>query len=88
LRVALAQLSASSDRDANLARVFAAMKAANEAPADLIAFPEVILDRFFPQRPGDRTALALAETIPGPTSDLIAAVSRELELVAVWKRTW
>jgi predicted amidohydrolase len=84
VRVALAQLSASPDRDSNLARVFEAMKAAHEARADLIAFPEVILDRFFPQHPGDKTALALAEPIPGPSADLIAALARELGLVTVF----
>lgn len=84
MRVALAQLSASPDRGANLARVVAAMNAAHEARADLIAFPEVILDRFFPQRPGDRKALALAEPIPGPSSELIAAQARELGLVTVF----
>jgi N-carbamoylputrescine amidase len=84
VRVALAQLSASSDRDANLARVVEAMNAAHEAGADLIAFPEVILDRFFPQYPGDGKALALAEPIPGPSSDLIAAKARELGLVTVF----
>ncbi|HEV7504584.1 MAG TPA: nitrilase-related carbon-nitrogen hydrolase [Thermoanaerobaculia bacterium] len=84
MRVALAQLSASSDRDANLARVVEAMNAAHEAGADLIAFPEVILDRFFPQYPGDGKALALAEPIPGPSSDLIAAKARELGLVTVF----
>ncbi|HSS47609.1 MAG TPA: nitrilase-related carbon-nitrogen hydrolase [Thermoanaerobaculia bacterium] len=84
MRVALAQLSASPDRDANLARVIEAMNAAHEARADLIVFPEVILDRFFPQRPRDRTALALAEPIPGPSSGLIAAKARELGLVTVF----
>jgi len=84
VRVALAQLSASPDRDANLARVVEAMNAAHEAGADLIAFPEVILDRFFPQQPGDRTALALAEPIPGNSSGLIAAKARELGLVTVF----
>ncbi|MEA2600476.1 MAG: beta-ureidopropionase [Acidobacteriota bacterium] len=84
MRVALAQLSASADRDANLARVVETMDAAHEAGADLIAFPEVILDRFFPQYPGDRTALALAEPIPGPISGLIAAKARALGLVTVF----
>jgi beta-ureidopropionase len=84
MRVALAQLSASPDRDANLARVVEAMDAAHEAGADLIAFPEVILDRFFPQHPGDKAALALAEPIPGPTSSLIAAKARALGLVTVF----
>ncbi|HEX3556085.1 MAG TPA: nitrilase-related carbon-nitrogen hydrolase [Thermoanaerobaculia bacterium] len=84
MRVALAQLSASPDREANLARAVAAMHAAHEARADLIAFPEVILDRFFPQQPMDRTALSLAEPVPGPTCDLIAAKARALKLVTVF----
>lgn len=84
MRIALAQLSASPDRAANLARALEAMTAAKQAGADLIAFPEVILDRFFPQVPGDREALKLAEPIPGPTSDAVAARARDLELVTVF----
>jgi beta-ureidopropionase len=84
VRIALAQLSASEDRAANLARCLNAMTAARQAGADLIAFPEVILDRFFPQHPGNQEALALAEPIPGPTTELIAARARELELVTVF----
>lgn len=84
MRIALAQLSAGPDRSANLARALETMTAAKRAGADLIAFPEVILDRFFPQVPGDREALKLAEPIPGPTSDAIAAKARELEIVTVF----
>lgn len=84
MRVALAQLAASPDRAANLARALEVMGEARQAGADLIAFPEVILDRFFPQVPGDRKALDLAEPIPGPTSDRIAERARELGLVTVF----
>lgn len=84
MRIALAQLSAGPDRSANLARVLETMTAAKRAGAELIAFPEVILDRFFPQVPGDREALKLAEPIPGPTSDAVAARARELGLVTVF----
>jgi N-carbamoylputrescine amidase len=84
VRIALAQLSAGPDRSANLARALDTMTAARQAGADLIAFPEVILDRFFPQVPGDREALKLAEAVPGPTSDAVAARARELELVTVF----
>ena len=82
--IALAQLSASPDREANLSRVLETMTAACEAGAELIAFPEVILDRFFPQRADDREALKLAEPIPGPTTDRVAARTRELGLVTVF----
>jgi len=84
MRVALAQLAASPDRTANLARALDVMGEAKRAGADLIAFPEVILDRFFPQVPGDRKALELAEPIPGPASERVAARARELGLVTVF----
>jgi beta-ureidopropionase len=84
VRIALAQLSAGPDRSANLVRALETMTAAKRAGAELIAFPEVILDRFFPQVPGDREALKLAEPIPGPTSDAVAAKARELGLVTVF----
>lgn len=84
MRVALAQLASSPDRQANLARVERAMREARQAGADLVAFPEVVLDRFFPVRPGDRAALSLAEPIPGPVTERIAALARELSLVTVF----
>ncbi|HZF09444.1 MAG TPA: nitrilase-related carbon-nitrogen hydrolase [Thermoanaerobaculia bacterium] len=84
MRIALAQLAASPDRTANLDRVTAAMQEAKQAGADLVAFPEVVLDRFFPVRPNDRAALALAEPIPGPVTDRIAALARELGIVTVF----
>jgi beta-ureidopropionase len=84
MRTALAQLAASPDRAANLARALDAMTAAREAGADLIAFPEVILDPFFPQYPSDEKALALAEPVPGPTTEKLAERARELGLVTVF----
>jgi beta-ureidopropionase len=84
VKVALAQLAASSVRGANLARCLETMTAAREAGAELIAFPEVILDPFFPQYPGDEKALDLAEPIPGPTTRQIALRARELGLVTVF----
>jgi predicted amidohydrolase len=84
VRLALAQLAAGPDRAANLARALDAMTAAKQAGADLIAFPEVILDRFFPHVPADHEALKLAEPVPGPVSEAVAARARELGLVTVF----
>jgi beta-ureidopropionase len=84
MRIALAQLSSSPDRQANLARALDTMSEARRAGAELIAFPEVVLDRFFPQIPGDRKALELAEPVPGPIADAVAARARELGLVTVF----
>jgi N-carbamoylputrescine amidase len=84
MRLALAQLAASPDRAANLARALAAMDRAAAAGADLIAFPELAVDRFFPQRPEDREARRRAEPIPGPTTAAVAAKAAEHRLVTVF----
>lgn len=84
MRVALAQLSAGNRRSANLSRALDVMGEAKRAGADLIAFPEVILDRFFPQVPDDRKALESAEPIPGRTTEKISERARELGLVTVF----
>jgi N-carbamoylputrescine amidase len=60
------------------------MVSANEAGADLIAFPELAVDRFFPQHQRDAGAHGIAEQIPGPTSDAISRKAAELSLVTVF----
>jgi N-carbamoylputrescine amidase len=84
MRLALAQQSANPDREDNLARALTAMEAAKKAGADLIAFPELAIDRFFPQHENDPTAEGRAEPIPGPTADAIAANAKHLSLVTVF----
>ena len=84
MRLALAQLSASLDREANLRRVLEAMDQAKAAGADVIAFPELAIDRFFPQHEHDSSAASRAEPIPGPTADAVAAKAKEKTLVTVF----
>jgi N-carbamoylputrescine amidase len=84
VRIALAQLSASPDRTVNLERAIEALRHAAAAGAELVAFPELAIDRFFPCCRGDRAALALAEPVPGPTTDRIAELARELGVVVVF----
>ena len=52
--------------------------------ARLVAFPELAIDGFFPQRENDPAAAALAEPIPGPIADRVAARSAELGVVTVF----
>lgn len=84
MRIALAQHRAGSDRAESLERALAALRAAAGEGAELVAFPELAIDRFFPSRRGDRSAAELAEPIPGPTTDRMAAAARELGLVVVF----
>ncbi len=84
MRLALAQLSASTDRNDNLRRVLEAMDRAKAEGADAIAFPELAIDRFFPQHENDETAASRAETIPGPTANAVSAKAKEHSLVTVF----
>ncbi|MEJ2546411.1 MAG: nitrilase-related carbon-nitrogen hydrolase [Gemmatimonadota bacterium] len=84
MRIALIQNEPGPDRVENLERALASMRAARKAGAALVAFPELALDRFFPQYRTCGWADAVAEPIPGPTTDRVAALARELGLVTVF----
>ncbi|MDX1395148.1 MAG: nitrilase-related carbon-nitrogen hydrolase [Gemmatimonadota bacterium] len=84
MNIALVQQAAGPDRAANLERATEAITRAARAGAGLVAFPELAVDRFFPQRENDPSAAGLAEPIPGPTSDRIAAAAREHGVVIVF----
>jgi len=83
LRIALAQVSAGPDPARNLDAALTAMDRAAEAGARLIAFPELALLRFFPQWEQHAGARDLAESVPGPTTERIAAKAAERRLVTV-----
>lgn len=82
-RIALAQLQARDDVAENRERVLDAMHRASEQGANLIAFPELALTRFFPQHEDFPDARALAEPVPGPTTEQAGALAKELSLVTV-----
>ncbi len=89
MKLALAQLSSSDDRVENLSRVLDAMDRAALAGAELMIFPELVLDRFFPQFKkvascGEAGALELAETIPGPSCERVAERAQQHQLVTVF----
>ena len=84
LRIALAQISAGPDGADNLRRALAMVDRAADAGAGLVAFPELALLPFFPQWERYAGAKTLAEPIPGPTTDRIAAKAAQRGLVTVF----
>lgn len=84
MRLALAQLSAGADRDANLGKALEAMDRASAKGADAIVFPELAVDRFFPQTSGDPKARDLAEPLPGALTEAVRKKARERSLVTVF----
>lgn len=84
MKLALVQQTAGPDRDVNLHRSLTAMERAKEAGAAVVAFPELAVDRFFPQHERDTSARDIAETVPGPTSEIISRMAAELSLVTAF----
>lgn len=83
VRLALIQQRSDPDLEANLQRALAAMDRAAHSGATLAGFAELALSRFFPQH-ANANAAALAEPIPGPTADAIAAKAKEHGMVTVF----
>ena len=83
MRIALIQQRAEHDKQRNLQRGLAAMEQAARQGADLVAFAELAFERFHPQRPAVEIPLFLAETIPGPITDVFSRKAKELGVVVV-----
>ena len=82
LTLACVQHRCSQDRDANLRASLTGIRRAAAQAAQLIVLPELHRNRYFCQT-RDRANFALSESIPGPTSDQLGSVARELGVVIV-----
>ncbi len=83
MKLALVQQCASEDREANRQRGVAAAREAAGRGANVICFAELAFDRFWPQRYATAETLAMAEPVPGPTTEMFAELARELGVVIV-----
>lgn len=83
MKIALIQQPATPDRQANRRRGLEAARRAAESGAKVICFAELAFDPFYPQSPAEPGNLALAESIPGPTTDPFCRLAGEMEVVIV-----
>ncbi len=82
-KIAMIQQPASGSRNENISKGVAATREAAENGAALVCFSELAFDPFYPAQPAGPDRDTLAETIPGPTTDVFTALARELEVVVV-----
>ena len=81
--VGLVQQRAGSDVDDNVRRGVDAVRRAAAGGASLVVFAELAFTPFYPQHPARGDVRALAEPVPGPTTETFAALARELGVVVV-----
>ena len=82
LKVALVQQSNTADRDANLAQSIKGIKEAAKQGAKLVVLQELHRGLYFCLEE-NLNAFDQAESIPGPTTEILGKLAKELEIVIV-----
>ncbi len=82
LKVGLVQLAMSADMGDNLARAIAGVREAAQRGASVVVLPELFRSRYFCQSE-DAAHFALAEAVPGPSTDTLGALAKELKVALV-----
>ena len=80
--VGLVQMTMRSDTRSNVEHAIELIRESAASGATLICLPELFCSRYFCQVE-DSANFELAESVPGPTSDRLAAVAAELDVVIV-----
>src|ERR1700730_6665905 len=81
-RIALIQMSCAVDPNENLAKTEWKIREAAAAGARVICLQELFRSQYF-CREEKAELFALAESIPGPTTETLGKLARELEVVVI-----
>src|SRR5450432_1600725 len=81
-RVGLVRMSCGPDTAANLDKAADRVREAARAGANIVCLPELFRAQYFCQRE-EHALFDLAEPIPGPSSERLAAVAREEGVVVI-----
>ena len=82
--IALAQFRAGDNREENVKKGEAFIKEAKNKGADLIVFPEMSFDIFFPQYRAEKRFFDLAEPIPGPMVEKFCQIAKDNSIAIVF----
>jgi len=80
--IGLVQRAAAAEPEANLQATLAALERADDAGAQVLGTQELFRSRYFCQTE-DTALFNLAETIPGPSTEALAALARSRQVVIV-----
>jgi N-carbamoylputrescine amidase len=80
--IAAVQMRMAPDKEANLAKAEAAVAAAAKQGAQVVCLPELFTGYYFCQKE-DAALFDLAEPIPGPSSDRLAAAAKKNGVVVI-----
>lgn len=81
-KIGLVQMSCSVDPNENLAKAERRVREAASQGAQVICLPELFRSQYF-CRSEDHSLFALAESIPGPSTEALGKLARELRVVVI-----
>ncbi len=81
-KIALIQMSCTPDTQDNLHKAASFIRDAAHAGASIICLPELFRAQYFCQRE-DHALFDIAESIPGPSTEVLAQVAREEKIVLI-----
>jgi N-carbamoylputrescine amidase len=81
-KLALIQMSCAPDTEANLHKAAALVREAARAGANIVCLPELFRAQYFCQRE-DHALFDTAESIPGPSTDVLSRVAAEEKVVII-----
>jgi N-carbamoylputrescine amidase len=82
-RIALAQVAVGREREDNIEKALRLMADAAEAGAQLVVFPEMSVDPFFPQYRAEKHFFDWGVPVPGPLTERFQAKAASLGLATV-----
>ena len=82
VRVGLVQMRCSAQPERNVERTLALIKEAAESGCQVVCLQELFRSLYFCQEE-DESRFDLAETIPGPTTEVLGSLANELKLVII-----
>lgn len=83
LILALIQMECGESAENNLQKAISMVGEAARTGANIVCLPELFLSKYFCQTPNQKEAFALAEPIPGKTSEVLSAAARENKIVLI-----
>jgi predicted amidohydrolase len=83
VKVALVQMACSDSQRDNTEYAIEAIRSAANRGANIVCLPELFQSRYFPALPMNKEAFALAETIPGPTTQQLAEAAKENKVLVI-----
>ena len=81
--IGLLQVSAGKKKEENIDKGLELLFEASKKGAEIVCFPEMGFQRFFPQFRADPEFFKTAELIPGQTTEKFAKIAKELNLVII-----